>query len=115
MAPKPCAVSSRSTAASAYAQRCVPCVRGRRRSDGRSAAVQRLDDGASLRVALEVTGDRLRVDFSGSSPTHGGNLNATPAVVRAVVLYVLRLLVAEPLPLNEGLLEAVELVIPEGM
>ena len=31
--------------------------------------------------------------------------NATPAVVRSAVLYVLRLLVSEPLPLNEGLLE----------
>jgi 5-oxoprolinase (ATP-hydrolysing) len=35
---------------------------------------------------------------------HPGNLNATPAIVRSVVLYVLRLLVREPLPLNEGLL-----------
>jgi len=87
----------------------------RRLGDGRRAAEQRLDDGAILRVALTVQGDRVRVDFTGSSPVHPGNLNATPAVVRAVVLYVLRLLVAEPLPLNEGLLEPVELVIPTGM
>ncbi len=87
----------------------------RRLGDGRREAEQRLDDGARLRVAFEVRGERLRVDFTGSSPVHPGNLNATPAVVRAVVLYVLRLLVAEPLPLNEGLLEPVELVIPEGM
>jgi 5-oxoprolinase (ATP-hydrolysing) len=86
-----------------------------RLGDGHREAEQRLDDGAVLRVALDVRGEHLRVDFSGSSATHPGNLNATPAVVRAVVLYVLRLLVAEPLPLNEGLLEAVELVIPEGM
>jgi 5-oxoprolinase (ATP-hydrolysing) len=87
----------------------------RRLGDGRSEAEQRLDDGAPLRVAIEVRGERVRVDFTGSAPVHPGNLNATPAVVRAVVLYVLRLLVAEPLPLNEGLLEPVELVIPEGM
>ena len=87
----------------------------RRLGDGRRVAEQRLDDGAPLRVALEVRGERLRVDFAGSAPTHPGNLNATPAVVRAAVLYVLRLLVAEPLPLNEGLLEPVELVVPEGM
>jgi 5-oxoprolinase (ATP-hydrolysing) len=87
----------------------------RRLGDGRREAEQLLDDGARLRVAFEVRGERLRVDFTGSSPVHPGNLNATPAVVRAVVLYVLRLLVAEPLPLNEGLLEPVELVIPEGM
>jgi 5-oxoprolinase (ATP-hydrolysing) len=87
----------------------------RRLGDGRREAEQRLDDGARLRVAFEVRGERVRVDFTGSSPVHPGNLNATPAVVRAVVLYVLRLLVAEPLPLNEGLLEPVELVIPESM
>jgi 5-oxoprolinase (ATP-hydrolysing) len=86
-----------------------------RLDDGRRTAEQRLDDGALLRVAIEVRGERLRVDFAGSAGVHPGNLNATPAVVRAVVLYVLRLLVNEPLPLNEGLLEPVELVIPEGM
>ncbi|HEV8630960.1 MAG TPA: hydantoinase B/oxoprolinase family protein [Thermoanaerobaculia bacterium] len=87
----------------------------RRLGDGRREAEQRLDDGALLRVALEVRGERLWVDFTGSSPVHPGNLNATPAVVRAVVLYVLRLLVAEPLPLNEGLLDPVELRVPAGM
>jgi 5-oxoprolinase (ATP-hydrolysing) len=35
--------------------------------------------------------------------------------VRSVVLYVLRLLVDEPLPLNEGLMRAVSLSIPEGL
>ena len=86
-----------------------------RLGDGRAEAEQRLDDGALLRVAVEVRGERVRVDFTGSAPVHPGNLNATPAVVRAVVLYVLRLLVAEPLPLNEGLLAPVELIVPEGM
>ena len=33
------------------------------------------------------------IDFAGSAPVHPGNLNATPAVVRSVVLYVLRLLI----------------------
>jgi len=42
-------------------------------------------------------------------------LNATPGIVRSAVLYVLRLLIDEPLPLNEGLLEEVELIIPTGM
>lgn len=86
-----------------------------RLGDGRREAEQRLDDGAVLRVAIEIRGERVSVNFTGSAPVHPGNLNATPAVVRAVVLYVLRLLVNEPLPLNEGLLEPVELVIPEGM
>ncbi|MDQ4077127.1 MAG: hydantoinase B/oxoprolinase family protein, partial [Chloroflexota bacterium] len=83
--------------------------------DGRYEAEERLDDGSPLRVRIEIRGDHAVLDFSGSAPVHPGNLNATPAIVRSVVLYVLRLLVDEPLPLNEGLMRAVELRIPEGI
>jgi 5-oxoprolinase (ATP-hydrolysing) len=83
--------------------------------DGVYTAEERLDDGSPLRVAVHIVGRRAVVDFSGSADIHPGNLNATPAVVRAAVLYVLRLLIAEPVPLNEGLMEAVELVLPPGM
>ncbi len=86
---------------------------------GRYEAVERLDDGAPIAVRIEIAGagaDPIAtVDFSGSAATHPGNLNAPPAVVRSAILYVLRLLIAEPLPLNEGILNAVEIRIPEGM
>ncbi|MEZ5333565.1 MAG: hydantoinase B/oxoprolinase family protein [Thermoanaerobaculia bacterium] len=82
---------------------------------GRRHARQRLDDGAPIEVAIEIAGGEALVDFSGSAPVHPGNLNATPAVVRSAVLYVLRLLLDEPLPLNEGILRPVDLRIPEGM
>ena len=57
----------------------------------------------------------VNVDFAGSAGVHPGNLNATPAVVRSVVLYVLRLLIPEPLPLNEGLLRTVRIETPTGI
>ena len=85
------------------------------RPDGRLAARERLDDGTPLAVAIEIAGGRARIDFTGSGAVHPGNLNAPPAVARSAVLYALRLLVAEPLPLNEGLLAPVELVVPEGI
>ncbi|HYJ79771.1 MAG TPA: hydantoinase B/oxoprolinase family protein, partial [Longimicrobiaceae bacterium] len=83
--------------------------------DGAYAAEERLDDGSVLRARVEVRGDAAVVDFAGTAGVHPGNLNATPAIVRSAVLYVLRLLVREPLPLNEGLLRAVELRIPPGL
>jgi 5-oxoprolinase (ATP-hydrolysing) len=93
-------------------------------SEARREAEERLDDGSPLRVALELAGGRLRVDFAGSAAVHPGNLNATTAVVRSAVLYVLRLLVGAaaarggvretPVPLNEGLLEPVDLLVPPG-
>ncbi|HEY0017935.1 MAG TPA: hydantoinase B/oxoprolinase family protein [Longimicrobium sp.] len=87
----------------------------RRIPDGAYTAEERLDDGAPLCVRITVEGDRATIDFGGSAGVHAGNLNATPAIVRSVVLYVLRLLVREPLPLNEGLLRAVELIVPPGL
>ncbi|MFP3942148.1 MAG: hydantoinase B/oxoprolinase family protein, partial [Thermoanaerobaculia bacterium] len=87
--------------------------------DGTYRARERLDDGTPLAVTMEVAGGRARVSFAGSGPVHPGNLNATPAVVRSAVLYVLRLLVEAlapaRLPLNEGLLRPVELEVPRGV
>jgi 5-oxoprolinase (ATP-hydrolysing) len=74
-----------------------------------------LDDGSVIAVALRNNGERLQVDFSGSAPVHRGNLNATPAIVRSTVLYFVRLLVDQPIPLGEALLDGVDIVLPEGM
>jgi 5-oxoprolinase (ATP-hydrolysing) len=78
-------------------------------------AAERLDDGSPLAVRIEVDSGRARIDFSGTAGVHPGNLNATAAIVRSAVIYVLRLLLTEPLPLNEGLLRGVSLEIPRGM
>lgn len=82
---------------------------------GRYEAVEKLDDGTPIQVKIEVKPPRLKIDWSGSGGVHPGNLNAPPAVVRSAVLYVLRLLLAEPLPLNEGLLQNVDLITPLGL
>ncbi len=83
--------------------------------DGTYEAVESLDDGSPLRATIRVEGDRASIDFSGSSAVHPGNLNATPAIVRSVVMYVLRLHLREPLPLNDGLLRPVTIRIPAGI
>lgn len=83
--------------------------------NGTMHAVEHLDDGSPLSVAIRIQGDSAVVDFSGSAPVHPGNLNATPAIVRSCVLYVLRLLASEELPLNEGLLDPVRIEIPPGI
>ena len=87
------------------------------RNTGRQTfhARERLDDGSPIEVEVTVDRGSARVDFTGSASTHPGNLNATPAIVRSAVIYVLRLLIGVPLQLNEGLLEPVEIEIPPGM
>lgn len=87
----------------------------RRFPDGAYTATEFLDDGAPLRVHITIAGDTASIDFTGSSGVHPGNLNATPAIVRSAVIYVLRLMLQESLPLNEGLMRAVRVHIPSGM
>lgn len=85
-----------------------------RMPDGSTRFEDALDDGTKIAVAIDVRGDRMRVDFAGTGPASRGNANAPRAVVRAAVLYVLRSLVAERIPLNGGCLDPVEIRIPVG-
>jgi 5-oxoprolinase (ATP-hydrolysing) len=51
-------------------------------------------------------------DFTGTGPVVTSNLNANPAIVTAAILYVLRLLIDEEIPLNEGILDAIRIILP---
>lgn len=100
----------------ALADRCEAIARQALRSlphDAARTGVSRLDDGQEIHVTLRQERGRLVVDFTGTSPTHPANFNAPPAVTTACVLFVLRLLIGEDVPLNEGLLRAVDLILPE--
>jgi 5-oxoprolinase (ATP-hydrolysing) len=89
------------------------------------AAIGRLDDGACRYemddggvIAVRVTVDRDRgaatVDFTGTSPQSPTNFNAPLAVCHAAVLYVFRTLVEADIPLNEGCLRPIAIIVPEG-
>ena len=69
---------------------------------------------SKLKVKVQITENECVIDFTGSSETHHGNLNANISIVNSVVIYVLRLLLNEKIPLNDGILKAVKLIIPEN-
>jgi len=75
-----------------------------------------MDDGAIVRVAVRV--DRaaatIEVDFAGTSDQRPTNFNAPVSIVRAAVLYVVRALIDEAVPLNDGCLRGVTIRVPEG-
>jgi 5-oxoprolinase (ATP-hydrolysing) len=85
-----------------------------RLEDGEHRFADRLDDGTPIVVCVRIRGDAMEIDFAGTGPAQPGNLNAPRAVVTAAVLYVLRTLVAERIPLNGGCLVPVQLRIPPG-
>ncbi len=82
--------------------------------DGVYHAEEALDDHTPIKVKVTVSGDRAVIDLTGSGAVHPQNMNATPAIVNSVVIYVMRLLLDEQIPLNDGLMEPVTLILPEG-
>ncbi|MEU6818712.1 hydantoinase B/oxoprolinase family protein [Streptomyces sp. NPDC046860] len=74
------------------------------------------DAGAVIRVRVRVdrAERRATIDFTGTSAQLGTNFNAPSAVVDAAVLYVFRTLVADDIPLNDGCLRPLDIVVPPG-
>ncbi len=75
-----------------------------------------LDDGSE--IVLHLTIDRrigsAIFDFSGTGPELWGNLNAPRAVTNSAILYCLRCLIGQEIPLNQGCLNPIEVIIEEG-
>ena len=82
--------------------------------DGRFSYPMDSGDCISVRVTVQHDAGRATIDFTGTSPQSKTNFNAPEAVTRAAVLYVFRSLIDDDIPLNEGCLEPLEIVIPRG-
>jgi 5-oxoprolinase (ATP-hydrolysing) len=81
-----------------------------------SSYEQHMDDGSVIKVAITINKEMraATIDFTGTSPVRPNNLNAPSAVCRAAVLYVFRCMVDDDIPLNDGCLKPLTLIIPEG-
>jgi 5-oxoprolinase (ATP-hydrolysing) len=75
-----------------------------------------MDNGQVIvvRIDIDQSSRNARVDFTGTSAQDPHNFNAPRAVCLAAVLYVFRTLIDRPIPLNEGCLEPLEVIIPPG-
>jgi 5-oxoprolinase (ATP-hydrolysing) len=75
-----------------------------------------MDNGAHVRVAIRIDKEARSAtfDFTGTSDQLPDNFNAPYSIVRAASLYVLRTLIDDPIPMNDGCLRPIELIVPEG-
>jgi 5-oxoprolinase (ATP-hydrolysing) len=81
-----------------------------------SSFAYEIDQGSVIRVKVNVDSEagEAVVDFSGTSPQRPDNFNAPLPVTRAAVLYALRVMVEDEIPMNAGCLRPVRIVAPEG-
>ncbi|MEM7452778.1 MAG: hydantoinase B/oxoprolinase family protein [Planctomycetota bacterium] len=81
--------------------------------DGEFSFEDRMDNGLAIRVRISIDGSQMAIDFTGTDPIAGDNLNANRGIVLAAVMYVVRCLIDEDIPLNEGVLDPVTVTLPE--
>jgi 5-oxoprolinase (ATP-hydrolysing) len=80
------------------------------------AFTYRMDNGASVSVRIDVdaASRSATVDFTGTSEQQPNNFNAPFSICRAATLYVFRTLVDDAIPMNDGCLRPIRLIVPEG-
>ena len=74
------------------------------------------DTGQEIRVKITIDRERREatVDFTGTSEMQKNNFNAPEPVTRAAVLYVFRVMVESPIPMNAGCLRPITIKVPDG-
>lgn len=79
-------------------------------------AVDYLDDGSpiKLRLDFDVEKGEAVCDFTGTGYEVWGNCNAPRAVTLSALIYCLRCIVGRDVPLNQGCLKPVKVIIPKG-
>ena len=78
------------------------------------SAVDFMDDGSPIRLRISIDADKGEAvfDFEGTGPEVYGNVNAPEAISYSAIIYALRCMISEDIPLNQGCLKPVTVKIP---
>ncbi|KAL8903923.1 MAG: hypothetical protein Q9207_003603 [Kuettlingeria erythrocarpa] len=87
-----------------------------RRFEGQDlSATDYMDDGSAIKLKITIDAEKGEAvfDFAGTGPEVYGNINAPEAVTYSAIIYCLRCLISEDIPLNQGCLKPVDVRIPK--
>jgi N-methylhydantoinase B len=99
-----------------YSERMVRAALARL-PDGRGEAedvVEAVDGDLTIRCAVEIAGEGIRIDLAGTAPQYDGNLNCPLAVTKSACYFVVRCLTEPDLPASGGAFAPVTVTAPEG-
>lgn len=85
-----------------------------RLKDGEFVYPLESDATIKVKISIDHTNLRAKIDFTGTSSQQHDNLNAPQAITHAAVLYVFRCLVNDDMPLNAGCMQALDVIVPKG-
>uniref|UniRef100_A0A671NGL1 5-oxoprolinase-like n=1 Tax=Sinocyclocheilus anshuiensis TaxID=1608454 RepID=A0A671NGL1_9TELE len=94
-------------------------ARRRRRQEAGSLEVEaedQMDDGTPIRLKVQIDEQQGSAvfDFTGTGTEVWGNCNAPRAITLSALIYCLRCMVGQDIPLNQGCLAPVKVIIPPG-
>jgi N-methylhydantoinase B len=100
----------------AYSERTVRAAISRLPNGRRSAedVVEGVDGDIAIRATVEVDGDAIRIDFTGTDPQDAYNLNCPLSVTKSACYFVVRCLTEPELPASGGAFAAVTVTAPAG-
>jgi 5-oxoprolinase (ATP-hydrolysing) len=78
------------------------------------SAIDYMDDGSPIKLKITIDAEKGEAvfDFNGTGPEVYGNTNAPEAVTYSAIIYCLRCLISEDIPLNQGCLKPIKVLIP---
>jgi N-methylhydantoinase B len=76
--------------------------------------VEAVDVDLLIHCAVEIAGDEIRIDFTGTAPQYDGNLNCPLAVTKSACYFVVRCVTEPDLPASGGAFAPVTVTAPEG-
>jgi 5-oxoprolinase (ATP-hydrolysing) len=78
------------------------------------SAVDHMDDGTPIQLKVKIDPEKgeAEFDFEGTGPEVYGNVNAPQAITFSAIIYCLRCLISEDIPLNQGCLKPIHVKIP---
>lgn len=79
-------------------------------------AIDHMDDGSPIQLHVDIDTEKGSAifDFDGTGPEVYGNINCPKSVVYSAIIYCLRAMVDQDIPLNQGCLTPIDVRIPPG-
>lgn len=79
-------------------------------------AVDFYDDGTPVKLSITIDAKlgTATFDFTGTGPQTLGNMNCPISITHSAVIYALRCLINLEIPLNQGCLNPITIIVPKG-
>ncbi|CAI6336262.1 unnamed protein product [Periconia digitata] len=77
--------------------------------------VDQMDNGSEIHLAVSIDDSGSAIfDFTNTAPEMYSNMNAPPSITYSAIIYTLRLLIGLDIPLNQGCLSPIKIILPKG-